>query len=214
MNVLINQDFNIELMKLLEDDDEDDENVCLIDGLPLDNTCIELTCKHKFNYLSLLQEIKVQKKYNNLEVQKLNSYQIKCPYCRRLHNGVLPYRENIYTAKLKGINWPPSKVLKTKYCTAIIKSGKRKGQPCNKLCVGLYCPRHQKLAEKAKEKAKTKASIQINKKISKSNFKTCIAIIKSGKRKGEICGCKCKNNQNMCGRHISKKKVLNTIVSI
>ena len=50
MNVLINQDFNIELMKLLEDDDEDDENVCLIDGLPLDNTCIQLTCKHKFNY--------------------------------------------------------------------------------------------------------------------------------------------------------------------
>ena len=72
MNVLINQDFNIELMKLLEDDDEDDENVCLIDGLPLDNTCIQLTCKHKFNYISLLQEIKVQKKYNNLEVQKLN----------------------------------------------------------------------------------------------------------------------------------------------
>ena len=212
MNVLINQEFNIELMKLLEDDDEDDENVCLIDGLPLDNTCIELTCKHKFNYLSLLQEIKVQKKYNNLEVQKLNSYQIKCPYCRGLHNGVLPYRENIFKIKLKGVNWPPSKVLKTKHCTAIIKSGKRKGQPCNKLCHGLYCPRHQKLAEKAKEKVK--ASTQINKKISKSNFKSCIAIIKSGKRKGEICGCKCKNNQNMCGRHISKKKVLNTIVSI
>ncbi len=210
MNVLINQDFNIELMKLLEDDDEDDENVCLIDGLPLDNTCIELTCKHKFNYLSLLQEIKVQKKYNNLEVQKLNSYQIKCPYCRSVHNGVLPYRENIFKSKLKGINWPPSKVLKTKHCTAIIKSGKRKGQLCNKLCVGLYCPRHQKLADKAK----AKASNQINKKISKSNYKSCIAIIKSGKRKGEICGCKCKNNQNMCGRHISKKKVLNTIVSI
>ena len=59
---------NIELMKLLEDEGDDDEDVCLIDGLPLDNTCMELSCKHKFNYLSLLQEIKVQKKYNNLEV--------------------------------------------------------------------------------------------------------------------------------------------------
>ena len=42
----------------------------------------------------------------------------------------------------------------------------------------------------------------------------CCAILKSGKRKGVMCGCKCKKNQDKCGRHISKKKVLNTIVSI
>lgn len=197
MNEVINQDFNIQLMQLLEDDDEDD--VCLIDGMPLDNECIELVCKHKFNYLSLLQEIKVQRKYNNLEVQKLSGYQIKCPYCRTIHNGVLPYRDNLYQNKLRGINWPPSKVLKTKKCTAIIKSGKRKGEPCNKWCVGKLCPRHEKLAAKKS----TNAALPF-----------CKVILKSGKRKNEMCGCKCKKNEDKCGRHISKKKVLNTIVSI
>ena len=76
-------------------------------------------------------------------MQKLSHYQIKCPYCRTIHNGVLPYRDNLYQNKLRGINWPPSKVLKTKKCTAIIKSGKRKGEPCNKWCVGKFCSRHE-----------------------------------------------------------------------
>ena len=47
MNEVINQDFNTQLMQLLEDDD--DEDVCLIDGMPLDSECIELVCTHKFN---------------------------------------------------------------------------------------------------------------------------------------------------------------------
>jgi len=210
MNQVMSNNFNVELMKLLEEDDDDD--VCLIDGTPLDDHCVELVCKHKFNYLSLLQEVKVQKKYNNLEVQKLSSYQIKCPYCRKINNGVLPYIESLCKTKMRGINWPASKVLKTKKCCAIIKSGKRKGEICGKLCAGKLCPRHAKLAEKAKTKAK--ANVNVNKKIKNVSGKTCIAVIKSGKRKGEICGCKCKNNENMCGRHISKKKVLNTIISI
>ena len=205
MNQVIKQDFNIQLMELLADDD--DEEVCLIDGMPLDNECIELVCKHKFNYLSLLQEIKIQRKYNNLEVQKLSNYQIKCPYCRTIHNGVLPYRDNLYQDKLRGINWPPSKVLKTKKCTAIIKSGKRKGEPCNKWCVGKFCSRHEKIALKAAEK-------EVKQTISNHLEKLCTAILKSGNRKGEMCGCKCKKNHEMCGRHISKKKVLNTIISI
>ena len=49
MNEVLNQDFNIQLMKLLENEDDDD--VCLIDGMPLDPNCIELVCTHKFNYL-------------------------------------------------------------------------------------------------------------------------------------------------------------------
>ena len=80
------------------------------------------------------------------------------------------------------------------------------------MCAGKLCPRHAKLAEKAK--AKANVNVNVNKKIKNVSGKTCIAVIKSGKRKGEICGCKCKNNENMCGRHISKKKVLNTIISI
>ena len=191
MNEVIN--YNTELLALLENE-EDDDNLCLIDGTPLQHNCIELRCKHKFNYLSILQEFKIQKNINTLEVQKLKNYQVKCPYCRSIQEGVLPYRENEFPIKLKGINWPPSKVFKNKKCMAILKSGKNKGQVCGKFCCGEYCPRHQKIIEKnAAKKQKNNAS--------------CIGLIKQGKRKGELCGCKCLKNQKYCGRHIEKKSI-------
>lgn len=186
------------MLKMLEED-EDDENTCLIDGQPLTNNFIELKCSHKFNYLSLLNEIKSQKKYNGLETQKLKSFQIKCPYCRDIHDGVLPYYRNIYIKKLKGINWPPSKVLKFKSCTAIIKSGKRKGEMCGKACFLDLCNIHNK-----SQTTNIKANTKTNK---KQNIITCTAILKSGKRKGQICGCKCKKGKEFCGRHISKKSI-------
>jgi len=190
-NLIINQDFNNNLMSLLDDgDSSSDEECCLIDGQPLnDNTCIELRCSHKFNYLSILNEVKIQRKYNNLEVQKINYYQIKCPYCRVVHNGILPYYKAIIEEKIRGVNWPPSKVLKFKSCNAILKSGKRKGQPCNKPCLLEFC------------------NIHLSKKHKLSDGPVCKSIIKSGKRKGQPCGCKCKKNSEFCGRHISKKSI-------
>ena len=47
-----------------------------------------------------MNELINQKQYSQLEIIHLRQYDIKCPYCRRLHNGVLPYQEKIYTAKL------------------------------------------------------------------------------------------------------------------
>jgi len=185
MDLTINQKFNQELMTLINKQEEFD-NVCLIDGTPLHEDCIELKCSHKFNYISILNEIKIQKKYNHLETQKLHSYQIKCPYCRIIHNGILPYYEKLFIEKIRGVNWPPSKVLKSKKCVSILKSGKRKGEQCSKMCIRKHCPRH----------AKMKPSLPI-----------CNILLKSGKRKGEVCGCKCKKENDKCGRHISKKSI-------
>ena len=202
LNVQEHNDFFNEMLLMLDKEEEEEENICLIDGEQLSEGFIELKCSHKFNYLSLLNEVKSQKKYNHLEVQKLKSFQIKCPYCRNIHDGVLPYNKNLCIKKMKGVNWPPSKVLKFKSCTALIKSGKRKGEMCGKACFFDFCNIHNK---------STTTNKKINKKTNKKQniaISVCNAIVKSGKRKGEKCGCKCKTNEQFCGRHINKKKYL------
>jgi hypothetical protein len=75
MDPTINQKFNEEMMQLINKEETDDE-LCLIDGTPLTEQFVELKCSHKFNYLSIFNEIFSQKKYNNLETQKLHQYQI------------------------------------------------------------------------------------------------------------------------------------------
>ena len=70
--------------KLFEnsESEDDDNNICLITMDNLDKNSINLVCGHKFNYEPLFKEIENQKKKNMLEITKLSSYQIKCPYCR------------------------------------------------------------------------------------------------------------------------------------
>ena len=109
-----------------------------------------------------------------------------------MHSGILPYKSELFEKKIKGVNWPPSKVLKFKSCIALLKSGKRKGEMCGKPCIDKFCNRHNKIK-------KISENIKI--------VPTCIAIIKSGKRKGLVCGCKSKKNTYFCGRHIQKKTI-------
>ena len=88
-----NNNFNEELMQLLcqDDDDDDDENICLITNTKLKNNFVKLVCGHKFNYKSIFNEVKNQKKYwNHYETQKLKENEIKCPYCRTIQTGLLP----------------------------------------------------------------------------------------------------------------------------
>ena len=96
----------------------------------------------------------------------------------------MPYNKHIICDKIRGINWPPSKVLKIKICKAILKSGKRKGESCAKPCVYNFCNMHKKTNAK--------------------NKNICKTILKSGTRKGKLCGCKCKKNSDYCGRHVKK----------
>ena len=142
--ILTTADFNQQLLEGLCEDDENEDHVCLISGNKLENDHITLRCSHTFNYYSIFEVVRRQKIYSKLETCRLKKYQLKCPYCRTIQNGILPWRGGYN--KLDGVNWPITRACKNKKCTAIIKSGKRKGEACGKACHSKFCNRHNKIA--------------------------------------------------------------------
>ena len=76
----------------------------------------------------------------------------------------------------------PKHLINPKYCSSVFKSGKRKGNSCNRIIKdeGDYCGQH--LPKELKNK-------------------TCEGILKSGSRSGEVCGRKIKYYQTFCGIH-------------
>lgn len=204
MNILSDSDtqniFNELLLKSLSTDDVDDNETpkCLISNEMLEDDHIKLMCNHKFNYKPIMNEIRNQKHYSGYETQKLGTWQIKCPYCRNVQTGILPYKNNY--PKIRFVNWPWQHAYITETCSAIMKSGKRKNQECGKKCFGKICTYHETINKKkiAAKSAKTKFI----------KTDSCQAIIKSGKRKGQICGCNLRtveNKQNKrCGKHLNK----------
>ena len=89
-------DFHSELLEAIcKNETNTPLKLCLITAMPLEKNHITLSCGHNFNYKSILEEITKQKKsISILETQKLEKYQLKCPYCRRIQNGILPFNEN------------------------------------------------------------------------------------------------------------------------
>ena len=195
-NFIINNtnDFNMYLMQLISDDENKsdmNDNKCLISNDELTDYNIKMTCGHKFNYIPLIEEFVNQKRNkSHYEVTHLSTFQLKCPYCRNIQKGTIPYYPELFGEKIRGINWPPSKLIRNNFCKAVFKSGKRKGEQCNKRCFGDYCKRHSKS----------------KKLVSSDNEILCIKILKSGKRKGEMCNCKCKSEESkknkLCKRHL------------
>ena len=100
--------------------------LCLISSMPLETNYINLQCGHSFNYSPIFTEVSRQKKINYLETQKIEKNQIKCPYCRKVQNGLLPFHKKY--GKVKKVNWPPKHSYSTQRCTARIRSGKRKNE--------------------------------------------------------------------------------------
>ena len=140
--------FNELLKNSLENSDSDDDNedICLISHETLSHNCVKLSCSHKFNYKHIYKEVTHQKSGKNLlEVQKLKKFQFKCPYCRNIENGVLPWNSN-FTQKI-GVNWPPSQFIKPNFCKYTFKSGKKKNMPCNRKCVNDYCTKSNEIFE-------------------------------------------------------------------
>lgn len=108
-------------------------NTCLISGETLCRNTITLPCNHAFNYLPLYQEVHAQKKGNNYDTNPVGTFQIKCPYCRRKTDRVLPYIpiEGI-TERIKGVTGPESHCMSHKSCSWVFKRGKKVGQSCGK----------------------------------------------------------------------------------
>jgi hypothetical protein len=105
-------DFFDELYKSLDVEDneyktEEDNNVCLITNMPLIDKFVEMSCGHKFNYIPLYLDIKNHKqKFNNMEGKEgcLKENEIRCPYCRKKQNYVLPYYKELGLNKINGVN--------------------------------------------------------------------------------------------------------------
>ncbi len=104
-------DFYKELNSCLKEESskkEEDLNKCLITHSELKEFYIELGCGHKFNYGPLYKDIyNYKKKLNFMEqsVNKLKVNEIRCPYCRKIFQQLLPYHENLPYPKEHGVNY-------------------------------------------------------------------------------------------------------------
>jgi len=103
-----NINFFSELYKSLDSKDHDNSeelNVCLITNEPLTDNFVKMNCGHKFNYVPLFKDIlNHKKKFNSMESHQLCVSEIRCPYCRQKHHGVLPYYEELGFEKISGVN--------------------------------------------------------------------------------------------------------------
>lgn len=105
-------DFFSELYKSLDEKSsqfktDEDDNLCLITNQPLTTHYVELFCGHKFNYIPLFKDIENHKKnFNNMEHMngKLGKNEIRCPYCRKKQNQLLPYYEDLGVPRVIGVN--------------------------------------------------------------------------------------------------------------
>jgi hypothetical protein len=106
-------DFFAELNKSLEVDDNEEiiydyNNICLITKQPLTDKYVSLNCGHKFNYIPIYNDLVNHKqKFNYMECssRKLNTNEIRCPYCRKKQQGLLPYYEELGLRKVNGVNF-------------------------------------------------------------------------------------------------------------
>ena len=156
--------FNNYIKKNLSDKPDNPDKICHITFEPLKKDYIVLDCSHTFNYDAIFKEICVQKTViNNKETQKLKKYCIKCPYCRFVQIGILPYRKPYNLIFM--VNAPKSKAFTMKKfkCNYVFASGKKKGNCCNKYSEIKLCQQHHKIIEKRKLKKKCifKPSISI-----------------------------------------------------
>ena len=73
------------------DDDINSQERCMITQTPLYNDYVTLECGHKFNYDAIFNDIYNHKKrFHELETSRLQTSQIRCPYCRNIQNSLLP----------------------------------------------------------------------------------------------------------------------------
>lgn len=110
-NIEGNINFFSELYKSLDEEEDqnkkDTDNICLITNQQLTDKFVELNCGHKFNYIPLYNDIyNHKKKFNNMEgpISLLKINEIRCPYCRKKQQGVLPYYPELISQKINGVN--------------------------------------------------------------------------------------------------------------
>lgn len=163
---------------------------CLISGLNLDNTVVKLPCNHSFNYLPLVNDLIQFKRLHGCHY----TYTLRCPYCRTNIRGTLPYRPDISKLSYQGINKPVNNCYEKHTCINT-DCPKNATVPIPSQSNQFACYQHYK---KHTTTSTTRDTHQTN------NTKICNTILKTGKRKGQICGAKTAKNASNCKRHTDK----------
>lgn len=161
MNYVVEEgaDFWSQLSAEMEGDDESETETCPLSYKPFGRNAITLPCGHKFNYVNLVNEIASFKgcRRRYLGFQSVEHFQIMCPYCRTIHNGVLPFVPDCGVVKTPGVTAPGTRALPHKKCTHVLSSGARKGLVCQasgfESDYGDICERHYRLRCKPKPTA-------------------------------------------------------------
>ena len=197
-------------------DDVDIDSCCLLTKEALNDIHVTLNCGHKFNYIPLYKEVVIQKTsagimttngfYNSCTL-RLN--EMKCPYCRRVQDKLLPFFNYDDIKRLRGVNGPESLCMKARMCEHIETSNKRKKKntkkemsdscECNAIHVvnGVhYCKKHYEEQEKQTQNDFAALVVTENK-----NEDICGVIVKSGKNKGLPC-----TNSSSCRIHVHLRK--------
>ena len=184
MNIydLINQDDtnNIDVNKIKHENQEQNQqdNMCLITNKPLDENHITLDCNHKFNYMSIFNEVKNQKFTKNYyDTSRPLFHQIKCPYCRTTTSKLLPYFSAIYDVKINGVNYNNKfeKVQMYKCEHVWPKLNKTCGDNACKTEYGCLCNKHYNLQKNKKLK---KEKLNDNTNNNTNNVQDILKIIK------------------------------------
>ena len=187
-----------------------DDNICLISKEKLHPNHITLKCNHKFNYIPIYKEVYYQKIKSNplYEVTKLNSYQIKCPYCRTITNKLLPFIPYPSVRLSKNIHSTDPDCITAVKCSHVTKT--RIPNKCDSQCDKnalyyeaenlLFCPTHYK---KYMAKKPTEATESTKAGSSNTNTKPrCVAILKSGTNVGKPCNILISiDGSQFCKRH-------------
>jgi len=187
---------------------DDSDNICLLTKEPLHDIHIVLSCGHKFNYIPLYKEVVIQKTsagmttngYYNLCLLRTN--ELKCPYCRRVQDKLLPLLNYSNIKKLRGVNAPESLCMKVRTCEHVETANKKKKKnakkemssacKCNAIHVvngTYYCKKHyeQQLQEKEQPQQQQEKKEEIKPNFESENANMCGVLIKTGKKKGLPC---------------------------
>jgi hypothetical protein len=188
-----------------------DDNICLISKEKLHPNHITLTCNHKFNYIHIYKEVLYQKTKSNTlyEVTKLNSYQIKCPYCRSITNKLLPFIQYPSVKLAKNIHSTEPDCITAVKCSHITKT--RTPNKCDTQCDKnalyyeaenlLFCPTHYKKYI-AKKPTEATESTELTKVGSFNTKPRCVTILKSGTNVGKPCNSLISiDGSQFCKRH-------------
>ena len=102
----------------------------------------ELKCGHKFHYECILKTFEMDKDISNGKKKYLNY----CPYCSK-EIGLLEIVNGLTNIK-KGIHYgikEKKPIYMNEKCISILKSGKNKGERCNRKCILGYktCGNHK-----------------------------------------------------------------------